>query len=390
MYFPRPYPDELLGSVVGRAARHLGLPVKVLLKEVLKRPTGQMSFFLPADLVRLGELTHTTPDNLAWGHTIFPYISAFMGATAREALQKKLICNGDSTGLSSLVKSVSRSAPWLKYCPSCVTADTSTYGESYWHRSHLLPGIYECPTHGTELIEDARFLSSNTRRAFGAIPSKEANSTAPNWLLTPEVRRSIIQVTLQMLEPTWQLRRNWADVYRGRASEIGYKLPTGYLASSHISRDLTSFFTPVFLNFLGCTVSPKPESAWPALMVRPCVDIPFVAIKHVLMTTFLELCPGRSARLVYRPPGRKPAAYSDVDTRYAAKTMHLWQKARDNGQRLTVKNLLGADSFWSAFRHGRENFPLTNEALREFRKSPQAERQVGGRGRSKVQKHLKP
>ena len=390
MYFPRPYPDELIGSVVGRAARHLGLPLKVLLKQVLKRPSGQMSFFLPADLVLLGELTHTAPDDLALGHTVLPYISAFMTGAARDSLQKKVVHGLDSTGLSPLVKSVSRSARWLRYCPSCVAADTSTYGECYWHRLHLLPGIHECPIHGLELVEDVESPSSNTRGAFRAIPAHGTNSTMATWLLPPPVRHTIVQVTLQMLEPTWQLRGDWADVYKARASKLGYRLPVGDLASSYISRDLAALFHPAFLHSLGCPISPLPEAAWPALMARPGVTEPFAPIKHVLMTTFLELGTGRVPRPLYHSPGRKPADYSVLDAKYAAKAIDQWQKARDNSKRLTVGNLLGMDDIWSTFRHSRGKFPKTVAVIQEFRKSAQAERQVGRRTDSKVRRDPKP
>jgi hypothetical protein len=64
----------------------------------------------------------------------------------------------------------------------------------------------------------------------------------------------------------------------------------------------------------------------------------------------------------------------------AAKRMRLTlDDAVKASNRLTVRELLDSAGIHSAYVHGRQRFPLCSALIEEFKKSPQSERQTGGR-----------
>ena len=56
----------------------------------------------------------------------------------------------------------------LCYCRECVQEDRRTYGETYWHLSHQLPGIRLCPIHDVPLNTSAIEISKTRYVLFPA------------------------------------------------------------------------------------------------------------------------------------------------------------------------------------------------------------------------------
>lgn len=381
MYFPTPYADEIIGSVVARACVHLGLSPKRLLRLVLGRPDGQMSFFLPSDLNTLARLTRTSAERLVMEHTVLPYVTAYMPPAQARFLRDKVLTSraAGNTELASLVKSVTHGSKFYLLCAQCVQEDMALHGESYWRRSHLLPGVYVCPTHLSPLLE---VMPLGTGRAFLALgadtPPPRLGACVPE-LPPPALLRELSRISAATLAFDWAHRNDWSTCYREHALTKGYRLVGGDVASSQLSEDLTSTFSTDFLQRLGCPVGTHLASAWPALMVRAKVAGPFSPIKHVLVAAFLATCPVRQMSPAYKKPGRRPADSTKLDAICAERIRGIWSQAERNQNRLTVKALLTAAGMWSMFRHNRGKFPKTGAFVEEFRRSAQAERQVGGR-----------
>ena len=55
---------------------------------------------------------------------------------------------------------------YLRFCPSCIKEDTLTYGESYWHRLHQVPGVIFCPVHNEILLDSKVFVRSVNRNFY--------------------------------------------------------------------------------------------------------------------------------------------------------------------------------------------------------------------------------
>src|SRR5574343_1815133 len=161
VYFPEPYRDELLYSLLARYHRHVGSSSP---KQTLDDLFGCRGVIARLDLQgSLGLLsTHLPPgwgmgpERLAVDYTLFPYYLAFQPADVRKRVLRALI-GGSLAGLHlllGLAPAASR-VRQLRFCPECVLEMERTHGEPYWRRTHQLPGVLLCPDHGVILRSSA-------------------------------------------------------------------------------------------------------------------------------------------------------------------------------------------------------------------------------------------
>lgn len=378
MRLPRPYEDELVGSMVARGIVYTGLPTKKFLFAVTGRTANTLSFFLPSDLSSLASAAALDTKVLLWNHTVFPYVTAFMRGDEVARLEIKTLISPPSRerSLSSLVKSVTRGLKCLQYCPACRSKEVAQLGESYWHRGHNLPAIYLCHVHGEPLV---RVSMPSASRAFEiglphhhTQPAVKHNS--PRAVLEDVSSRA---ASLLVMRPS--VDEDLPQRYRAQALQAGYVLASGDSAGVQLARDLRKHFGDALLEEAGCEVPPDAKNPWPALMLRPATGIPFAPTKHLLLRSFLENAPAGEKPLSYRAPGKRTRDYGQLDRCLASHMRKAMLRAQRQNVRLTVQMLAGDTGLWSSFRHDRERFPASCAVLDEYRKSDIAERQEGRR-----------
>ena len=153
-YFPSIYPDELLYSLLARYYAKSGYLAYTYAAQdlfVKKTVKPDIEFINKLCPDALQVLTNTKSiEEIVLNHTMFPYYGRFINQERRqEALQALLSMNGNYRNLLPIPSTKYRC---LRYCPLCAAKDRATYGESYWHRIHQLPGICICPIHHCNLI----------------------------------------------------------------------------------------------------------------------------------------------------------------------------------------------------------------------------------------------
>lgn len=355
-----------------RAFRHLGVARKRYLRDVLFRSNGTMSFLLPGGLQRIAELGRIPLEQLIQEHTVFPYVTAFMSNPQVHSLHADVLSLGD-VRVMTLARSARNGAAPLRYCPICAGHDLAVYGETYWHRTHLLPGVYVCPTHHTRLIpvdaanfwEDASIVQPSGRRLMTETGS--------------DIELALAAASAATLDRSWAHHHDWPIQYRARALSKGYRLPSGDVAGQQLDSDLFTFYSEPLLRKLGFVEGTEPLFSWPRLMLRPAPGVPFAPLRHILLSVFLEACETRKAKVDYQLPGPKAAAFDLQDVQFSEIAQTAWDEAARLGDRLTVQALFLKAGIWSRFRHHRKNLPLTNSVVQLFRISEQSERQVGQR-----------
>jgi hypothetical protein len=91
---------------------------------------------------------------IAENHTMHPYFSIAYSSKLRKEIDGVL--NGGVPAVThDRIMAFNSRGSWLKflqYCPLCAAEDISTYGETYWHRKHQLPGYYYCVKHFIRLV----------------------------------------------------------------------------------------------------------------------------------------------------------------------------------------------------------------------------------------------
>lgn len=380
---PSPYPDEIMGSVIARGCLHSGLPPKRMLENIFQSSRSYCSFLMPSNFHRLGLLTGKSPESVLDEHTVFPYSVAFMPMEERLRLRKKALELDVRTDcLSSLTKSVTYGVPFRRVCPQCITEDLRAYGETYWHRSHLLPGVHICAKHGIRLYETDAALKGNLMRNFINFPSpsgkKSTFNIAPSFIL-----ESVTEISMAALKLAAALETDWHQAYRRKSLEKGYRIEGDAVASRVLTADLSRFYGNKFLENCGAFFKETAVAPWPSLMSRENPGIPFAPVKHVLMQAFLDAETNQPVNIAgsYSRPGKKADDCLTLDAKAAKELKRELQKAGRTGVRLTVQELLRTIGIWETFRHHRARFPKTNDLVQVFKASDQSERQLGRRKR---------
>lgn len=161
-FFPTPYHDEILYSVLCRYHLRSGNPsAAATMKELWGTIAPVKSIYLPRAIDAITQKIPSnidfTSDKLILEHTMYPYVQFSLSETRAKELYE-MMCKQTalSFGTDQKAGMSKRKVPsplYLRYCPSCVTNDISLYGETYWHRIHQLPGIFICPEHGEPIVD---------------------------------------------------------------------------------------------------------------------------------------------------------------------------------------------------------------------------------------------
>jgi hypothetical protein len=158
-FFPDPFEDELLYSVLARMWVMLG---ETSSQHLFRAAFGYTSrsrvdATIPTNLTlfanRLAYGISGGCDALIDRHTALPYLSRFMEPNTYWHVRDRMKGHDASASLTRrLLQDNSRL--WqgsLAFCPSCVVADIGDYGMPGFRRVHQMPGVFVCPRHETAL-----------------------------------------------------------------------------------------------------------------------------------------------------------------------------------------------------------------------------------------------
>jgi len=382
---PRPYADEVIGSLVVRGCRLTGLPLKRFLRSVHGSRRGQYSFLMGDGFARLALLAGMTPDELLLRHTVFPYAVAFMAPTEQQRLLGKALSMADGCSLSSLTKNATRGALLRRLCVHCVAADMAMYGESYWRRSHQLPGVLTCIHHGVGLQQ----ALDATCGASGSDSLLMPHETAACLIYPPaswDQLRQVTEIATAALLRTLEPDGSWTTTFREQALSLGYRLSSGNVAGVALAMQMRDHFGSSFLEHCGCGIPSYLGRSWPTLLVRPGGLPNLSTAKYVLMHAFLQagVAAPSTVACVYRSPGKKTRDYATLDGLSLEVVKAGIERAAALGTRITVSELLQDAGVAGVFKHRRSKLPLTEELISEFKRSGLAARQTGRRPRTRA------
>ena len=187
--FPKPYPDELLYSILARArVRFCEVSPKRLIDLAMGTRTAISTINLPSRLNALSEtnsLTLPSSEQLTYNNTLFPLYAPFMPENRR--LQCLSLLKGKSYGAVHLCSGYACSRiPKLHHircCPKCYSEQWNTLGEPYWMRVHQISGIDYCPIHQTKLVLAQPYHSVSKRHEY--IPLSILSINHENVSTTP-------------------------------------------------------------------------------------------------------------------------------------------------------------------------------------------------------------
>lgn len=161
-FFPSPYQDEILYSVLARYhVRSGNTSIKATLEDLYSKTTATAVMDLPSHLNRLIENmpvgSRYTVNELIRYYTLFPFYAAFLPPEQAESIKKFMERDkggGVYNKIGLMASSVSLNQ-YFKFCPECIKEDAEEYGELYWHRVHQVSGIHICSKHKI-LLQDSK------------------------------------------------------------------------------------------------------------------------------------------------------------------------------------------------------------------------------------------
>ena len=145
--FPKPYPDELLYSMLARYYVRSGHSAyKQCFEDLYLKKTRPDVEYLnqmtPDLLAHLGDI-----ENVIIKHTMFPELRFVPPARKNEVFH--LLKQQNNRYQNYVFKPKIRR--YIRYCPACAAEDRINYGETYWHRIPQIYGLQVCPVHGCKL-----------------------------------------------------------------------------------------------------------------------------------------------------------------------------------------------------------------------------------------------
>ncbi|MBN3762327.1 TniQ family protein [Burkholderia sp. Ac-20365] len=291
MYFPRPYPDEPTLSMLIRAARHFGLSLSEVFRDILSLQTLYASIARPFALPTLSDLTKVTCADLIQRNTFFPYVAAFLTSAQHQAMWVDLLTDRPVTFVRfNFIEGTTRQNRfYLKYCPTCLDEDLQKFGETYWHREHLLPGVCICTIHRQTLYTTDVPMWQSYHKNLNTLPF-DAQGKAIAFLTERHLLEKIATASQLMLAGLTIPVQVQIQRYQVLLDLLGDRSCTPATVDRRVFAELASFYGADFLaanNF----ETPRSKSLF---VRRSCscarlnASFSFNAYKHLLLNIYLD------------------------------------------------------------------------------------------------------
>jgi hypothetical protein len=336
------YPDEHLPGGLARYCRWSSLPMWRLRKVVLEVPAGDgVSFSSLGPVQEAAALFAITPENLLWDHTLFPYATAFTAAVdSGRAIRGELGAPGSKKhpGMSRLNRVGVR-----RVCEQCLEEDVARFGETYWHRSHQLPGTFYCAKHRCLLHGTALRAASRTTDVMPA--ECELLPPLSAWNSPGALQLAVASAAL-LSRPRGPGEHRTADFYLGLAVERGL-LDTSREVNQPALVDLFgACFHDDFLEAAG--VEFNPSRAWPSLAFAPR-SRKLATMRQLMVETMLRHDTPRLGFLNHQPKGPSYPSHGEMDERFFAAGNAVLEELTKSERRMMLAPFLkriGAEHAW--------------------------------------------
>lgn len=299
-FFPVPYPDEVLYSVLARYhLRSRNKSGSATGKEIFGKESVRFVIDLPNKLNYLISqlpLGHNlTANRLINECTLLPFYSPFLPPDRVKQLRKDMAYNspgGAVYGRTGILTS-NIQVEYLRFCPGCVEQDYDLYGETYWHRIHQLPGVFVCPHHSIFLKNSTVKYISRSKKT-NLIAAKEVIKTVliPFDFLNLNIKSHVAHLFIAK-EANWLLQNSidycGPDFFRKRFFQILLKKNLTYTKKSIRVNELENlfkeFYDSDFLLLLSSDL--KTKHTWLRRLIQASTHFQH-PIRNLLLLHFLE------------------------------------------------------------------------------------------------------
>jgi len=326
-FFPTPYPDELLYSIIARYHIRSGnISPKITLQELFGSTTTIATPDLPANLNYLSkQIQHLIPNlvtNLIAKYTLYSFYQPFLPPQRDRSIQKSMKAHSGQNihTRAGIMGSAIATPRYFRFCPQCNAEDLDRYGEIYWHRLHQITGVFVCPEHSIRLQDSTVSFQGFNRHEYYAASNDNCLLVEPCDTHSDLHSGRLDQRTQRQLQTLatdiwWLLNRNLAahspeyfqQQYRALLIDREYANSNGRVLRVRLNRDFRLFYTKEMLELLDSSLGENSDSHW--LFDLPCKHRKsFHPIRHLLLIRFLTDSVERffTTKYQYQPFGKAP------------------------------------------------------------------------------------
>lgn len=297
-FFPKPYPDEILYSIIARYHIRSGnLSPKITLEELFNSRTTAATVDLPSNLSSLIQsiqlISNYQVEDFIYKYTLYPFYSAFLPpARANKVMESmKALSGGDIHTRAGIMASSITMPRYFRFCPKCFEEDLHNYGEPYWHRLHQTPGVLACPMHGYLLQDSTVVLQGLNKHEYYAasidncpinLNSKKYSVETINklWILAKDIY-CLLNLSLKSRKLEW-----FSQKYKALLIDKGLANINNRVKVKILIDDFLFFYGREMLESVDSMVDYEDEQNWLVSIVRKHRKS-FHPVRHLLLIRFL-------------------------------------------------------------------------------------------------------
>lgn len=319
-YFPQPYPDEILHSVIARYQKHLGHESSILVSNLFGKTVKPRAVFeLPHNIEYLLNRTQLhrdfTNEEFIQKHTLYPFYTAFAPEKSRVKIMESMI-RGNSTKRWGLIGGLYKSVcevEHLRFCPECMLEDVKEHGEPYWHRNHQVAGVVVCHKHQVSLLEHCqqcdepifahvnKYVSLDCKCAHGHDLTKQKVSIeGHNTKLLLSYAESVAEILNGEKFDSDELSSQYLTALKS-AGDVSLE---GYVGRKVIIRKFMNFYSEEFLTKMNSSLIDV-DNWLVDLLKRHALAHPFRELLFIIFM-FGSLAGLRNRKNEFEPFGKGP------------------------------------------------------------------------------------
>ncbi|MBD2203534.1 TniQ family protein [Calothrix sp. FACHB-1219] len=318
-FFPKPYPDEILYSVITRYHIRCGnTSPKITLQELFNSQTTVATVDLPSNLNNLIQnlqfISNYQVEDFIYKHTLYPLYSPFLPANRSSQILESMKGDygGDIHTRAGIMASSITMPKYFRFCSTCQEEDLKNYGELYWHRIHQIPGVLVCPFHGEFLQNSLAPLHGFNKHEYYAASTDNCSITREPSIFSTDTLKKLqvlakdfwwlINSEILSQEPQWFRKQ-----YTNLMIEQGLATATGRIHQTRLLDNFLFFYGREMLSAVDSMVTHNDSSNWVTSIARKHRKS-FHPLRHLLMMRFLKTSVEEFFKqdTEYKPFGKSP------------------------------------------------------------------------------------
>lgn len=299
-YFPTPYKDELLYSIIARFHIKSGnLLMCDTLDELFNNKRARSSAILPTKLGIFAEnIKHfkISFDEILLNHTLFPFFMVFSNNNKYDEVYR-WAKNSESGSISLKMGLFGLKGIYdkLRFCTLCCEEEIKEYGESYWHREHQTSGSLVCIKHNEVLMESKINFLKDTKYYYdmchdNIYPSRVSISLSERQvIIAAQISRDINYLYSNYSEIRKLFLNNcnrFSDVFLKLLEDKKLVTEKRNLIIDEFKKNFINYYSSNLLEKLGVPLEENANKLWIVSMCRKGNTVNNT-VKYILMADFL-------------------------------------------------------------------------------------------------------